>query len=206
MPDLLAAQMLPEPYGNHLIAILFGYFLGSIPFVRIVNQLSISDDVPEPPDGRLRVLDLYDSGHKGLAATALAGDILKGFFAAAVPATTWGIEPAILAAFGAFLGHLYPAFANFRGGTGIAPYLGALALFHSQTAIIMGLVWLFILLTTRYAVLASIVSVAVVPLSLIAFDEWQYLPLFAGSAALVVVRNFSRLYRLVQGHELRVKF
>ena len=68
----------------------------------------------------------------------LTGDVLKGFFAAALPAATWGIQPAILAAFGAFLGHLYPVFGKFRGGSGIAPYFGALVLFHTETALIMG--------------------------------------------------------------------
>jgi glycerol-3-phosphate acyltransferase PlsY len=206
MPDLFTAQLLPEPYGNYAIAILFGYLMGSVPFTRIINQISHADDVPETPDGRVRALDMYLSGHKTLAATALTGDILKGFFAAALPAATWGIVPAILAAFGAFVGHLYPAFGKFKGGTGIAPYFGALLLFHTESAAIMAMIWILTLLTTRYATLASVVSVVAAPLILIAFEQWHLVQLFSGLAALVVVRNLSNLYRLMNGHEPKVTF
>jgi len=206
MPEFFTAQMLPEPYGNYAIAIVFGYLLGSVPFARIMNHLSHAEDVPESPDGRLRVLDLFSAGHKTLAGTALVGDILKGFFAAALPAATWGLVPAILSAFGAFVGHLYPAFGKFRGGSGIAPYFGALLLFHTESGIVMGLIWLLVLLTTRYATLASVVSVVLVPFILIAFEQWHFVQLFGGLAALVVVRNISNLYRLMNGHEPKVTF
>ena len=199
-------NILPEPYSYYAIAILFGYLMGSIPFPRILNQISHADDVPETPNGRLRVIDLFAAGHRAIAGTALAGDIAKGFLAAALPAATWGLIPAILAAFGCFLGHLYPAFAKFRGGSGIAPYFGALAVFHTQTALIMGLVWLLTLFITRYATLASVLSVVIVPFVLMAFDQWPYLQLFGGLAALVIVRNISNLYRLANGHEPQVKF
>ena len=206
MPDVFTAQLLPEPYGNYAIAITFGYLLGSIAFPRIINQLSRSENVPESPDGRLRVIDLYLAGHKSLAGTALVADILKGFFAAALPATTWGIVPAILSAFGAFVGHLYPAFGKFKGGSGIGPYFGALLLFHTESAAIMGLVWVLTLLTTRYASLATVASAVIAPLALISFEQWPYVNLFGGLAALVVVRNISHLYRLVNGHEPKITF
>ena len=204
MPDFHTAQLLPSPYDSYAIALAFGYFLGSIPFARMMNHLSHAEEVPESPDGKLRVLDLLAAGHRGLAAMALAGDISKGLLAAALPSATWDIDMGILSAFGAFLGHLYPVFAKFRGGSGIAPYFGALFLFHPQSALIMGLVWLLTLLATRYATLASVVAVVLVPFSLIAFDQWPYIQLFGGLAALVVVRNISNLYRLINGHEPKV--
>ena len=202
MPEILTSG----PYLQYATALLFGYLLGSIPFARMVNDLSRTDPIPENADGRIRVVDLYAAGHRGLAATALGGDILKGFFAAALPATTWGIEPGILAAFGAFIGHLYPAFAKFRGGSGIAPYFGALLLFSTPSALIMGAVWLLILFITRYALVASIAAVFVAPICLIGLEQWEFVRLFAGLAALVVVRNISGIFRLMGGVEPKVKF
>jgi len=123
-----------------------------------------------------------------------------------LPATTWGVEQGILAAFGAFIGHLYPVFAKFRGGTGIAPYFGALFLFSAPSALIMGVVWILVLLITRYALVASIAAVFVATISLVGFDLWEYVRLFAGLAALVVVRNISGIFRLMNGVEPKVKF
>ena len=201
MPEILTSG----PYFNYAIALLFGYLLGSIPFARMMNDLSKSDPVPENEDGRIRVVDLYAAGHRGLAATALGGDILKGFFAAALPAATWGIELGILAAFGAFIGHLYPAFAGFRGGSGIAPYFGALLIFSPPSALIMGATWLLVLLLSRYALVASIAAVLVAVITLVGLDQWEIFRAFAGLAVLVVVRNISGLFRLMNGIEPKVK-
>lgn len=202
MPEILTSG----PYLHYATALLFGYLLGSVPFARMMNDLSRSDPIPENVDGRIRVLDLFAAGHRGLAAAALGGDILKGFFAAALPATTWGVDLGILAAFGAFIGHLYPAFAKFRGGSGIAPYFGALLLFSTPSALVMGAVWLLILFITRYALVASVAAVFVAPICLIGFEQWEFVRLFAGLAALVVVRNISGIFRLMNGTEPKIKF
>ena len=206
MPEIYAAQMIPSEYANYAIAILFGYLMGSVSFPRMINHLSLSENVPETSDGKIRAIDIYEAGFKTLAIVAVLGDIVKGFLAAAMPAATWGVVPAILATFGAFLGHQYPAFANFKGGSGIAPYFGALCLFHYESAAIMGLIWVLTLLVSRYTTLACVLSVVMTPFILMSFEQWPYVQLFGGLAALVVVRNITNLFRLYHGHEPQVKF
>src|ERR671921_2255045 len=108
-----------------LAALLFGYLLGSIPFGLVLTRMAGLGDVRKIGSGNIGATNVLRTGHKGLAAATLLADALKGT-AAVLIAWQWGPNTAILAALGAFLGHLFPVWLGFKGGKGVATFLGCL--------------------------------------------------------------------------------
>src|ERR687893_2966472 len=115
---------LDAPY--FIAAFVFGYLLGSIPFGLILTRLAGLGDVRKIGSGNIGATNVLRTGHKGLAAATLIGDALKGTLGVVAMAWLWGPNAAILAALGAFLGHLYPVWLALRGGKGVATFIGIL--------------------------------------------------------------------------------
>ena len=113
------------PLEQMLMALAFGYLLGSIPFGLILTRLSGAGDIRQIGSGNIGATNVLRTGRKGLAAATLLGDALKGT-AAVVIAGRYGPEPALLAGFAAFMGHLFPVWLRFKGGKGVATFLGVL--------------------------------------------------------------------------------
>src|SRR3954471_24293877 len=113
-------ESLGWPYA--LAALAFGCLLGSIPFGVILTRFAGLGDVRAIGSGNIGATNVLRTGRKGLAAATLLGDALKGT-AAVLIAGVWGPEAAIVAALGAFLGHLFPVWLGFRGGKGVATFL-----------------------------------------------------------------------------------
>jgi glycerol-3-phosphate acyltransferase PlsY len=109
----------------------FGYLLGSIPFGLILTRVAGLGDVRKIGSGNIGATNVLRTGNKGLAAATLLLDGLKGTAAVLIADHYFGQVPAMLAGLGAFLGHLYPVWLKFKGGKGVATYIGVLA----------GLVW-----------------------------------------------------------------
>src|SRR6478752_4318958 len=108
-----------------LLFLAFGYLLGSIPFGLILTRAAGTQDIRSIGSGNIGATNVLRTGHKGLAAATLLGDALKGTVAVAV-AWRWGLEPALAAAAGAFFGHIAPVWLGFKGGKGVATFLGGL--------------------------------------------------------------------------------
>ena len=108
-----------------LAAFGFGYLLGSIPFGLILTKLAGLGDVREIGSGNIGATNVLRAGSKPLAAATLLLDAAKGT-AAVLLAAHWGETPAMLAGLGAFLGHLFPVWLGFRGGKGVATFIGVL--------------------------------------------------------------------------------
>src|SRR3954447_23635887 len=108
-----------------LVALVFGYALGSVPFGLILTRMAGTQDIRMIGSGNIGANNVLRTGRKGLAAATLLGDALKGT-AAVLIAWNWGPNTAILAALGAFLGHLFPVWLGFKGGKGVASFLGCL--------------------------------------------------------------------------------
>src|SRR5262249_55127797 len=107
-------------------AFLFGYLLGSIPFGLILTRLAGTQDLRTIGSGNIGATNVLRTGRKGLAAATLLGDMLKGTVAVLVARYYGGQDLALVAALGAFLGHLFPVWLEFKGGKGVATYLGLL--------------------------------------------------------------------------------
>src|SRR5215475_6123945 len=111
---------------GYLAALVLGYILGSIPFGLLLTRFAGTQDIRAIGSGSIGATNVLRTGRKGLAAATLVCDVLKGTAAVVLAAGLLGREPALAAGLGAFLGHLFPVWLGFRGGKGVATYLGIL--------------------------------------------------------------------------------
>ena len=140
------------------VALAIGYLLGSIPFGMIVTKLAGTEDLRSIGSGNIGATNVLRTGKKGLAAATLLGDMLKGTAAVIVAGSLWGPNAAMLAGLGAFLGHLFPVWLKFKGGKGIATYIGVLLGLFWPAAAMFGAVWLATAFTTRYSSLSALIA------------------------------------------------
>src|SRR5437764_4573744 len=128
--------------GIWIVAIAVGYLLGSIPFGLLLTRLAGTQDLRSIGSGNIGATNVLRTGRKGLAAATLLCDLLKGTAAVLIAGTFGGADAAMLAALGAFLGHLFPVWLKFRGGKGVAVYIGVLIGLFWPGAAVFCLVWL----------------------------------------------------------------
>src|SRR5882672_5874005 len=147
----------------YAVALGFGYLLGSIPFGLVLTRLAGTPDIRSIGSGNIGATNVLRTGRKGLAAATLLGDALKGTVAVLVVYRFYGQDLAILAALGAFLGHLFPIWLKFKGGKGVATYIGILLALAWPAAIAFCLIWLLIAALTRYSSLAGLMASAATP-------------------------------------------
>jgi acyl phosphate:glycerol-3-phosphate acyltransferase len=192
---------LDAPY--FLAALLFGYLLGSIPFGLVFTRLAGLGDVRKIGSGNIGATNVLRTGRKGLAAATLLADALKGTFAAAV-AWQWGANTAVLAALGAVLGHLFPVWLGFKGGKGVATFLGCLLALKPAAALAFAAVWLAVAAAMRYSSLAALIASAGTPAVLWLLGERQMAELFVVLVALLWWKHRENIKRLAAGSEGRI--
>src|SRR5438270_8357915 len=127
--------------GLLIVALLLGYLLGSIPFGLILTRLAGTQDLRSIGSGNIGATNVLRTGRKGLAAATLLLDMLKGTAAVVIAGNFGGPNAAMLAALGAFLGHLFSVWLNFRGGQGVAVYIGAPSGLLWAAALVFWLLW-----------------------------------------------------------------
>lgn len=138
-------------------ALVFGYLCGSIPFGILLTKAFGAGDLRSIGSGNIGATNVLRTGRKDLAAATLLLDALKGTVAVLV-AGRFGETAAMAAALGAFIGHLYPAWLNFRGGKGVATFLGVIVALDWRAALAFAIVWLAVAFATRYSSLAALVA------------------------------------------------
>jgi len=186
-----------------ILALAFGYLLGSIPFGLLVTRAAGLGDVRNIGSGNIGATNVLRTGNKGLAALTLALDALKGT-AAVLIASRWGVELGIAAGFAAFLGHLFPVWLRFKGGKGVATYLGVLVAFAWQAALVFAVTWLAVALATRYSSLAALVAAVAVPVALFVMGRVDYAVVLAMMSAIVFLKHRANISRLLAGTESRI--
>ncbi len=184
-------------------ALVFGYLLGSIPFGLLLTKLAGLGDIRSVGSGNIGATNVLRTGNKGLAAATLLGDALKGT-AAVLVAGMWGPWAAAAAGLGAFLGHLFPVWLGFKGGKGVATYIGILAGLNWPAAIAFAGIWIATAYLMRYSSLAALVASAATPFVLALLGDWPGVWLFALLTVLVYVSHRSNITRLVRGEESRI--
>jgi acyl phosphate:glycerol-3-phosphate acyltransferase len=182
------------------MTLAFGYLLGSIPFGLIVTRLGGTQDIRSIGSGNIGATNVLRTGRKELAAATLLGDMLKGT-AAVLVAGMWGPANAIIAGLGAFLGHLFPVWLGFRGGKGVATFLGVLLGVWWQGALGFAAVWLLIAYFSRYSSLAALVASTTVPIGLLAAGLRLEAAVFAIMTVLIFVMHRANIARLLSGTE-----
>lgn len=186
-----------------LAALAFGYLLGSIPFGVILTRLTGAGDLRAIGSGNIGATNVLRTGRKGLAAATLLGDMLKGT-AAVLLAGSFGGVAALAAGLGAFLGHLFPVWLGFRGGKGVATYLGILLGLFWPAALAFAAVWLAVAGLTRFSSLAALVASLATPAVLLALGQRPAAALFALLTVLVFVMHRANIGRLLAGTEGRI--
>jgi glycerol-3-phosphate acyltransferase PlsY len=190
------------PY--YAAALAFGYLLGSIPFGLILTRLAGTADIRGIGSGNIGATNVLRTGRKGLAAATLLLDVLKGTAAVLIVEWLWGRDHAVIAGLGAFLGHLFPVWLKFKGGKGVATYLGILIGLAWPAALAFAAIWLAVAALTRYASLASLLAGAATPAVLWLNDDRLEAHLFIVLTILVCIIHRANIARLVNGTESKI--
>ncbi|MER9298992.1 glycerol-3-phosphate 1-O-acyltransferase PlsY [Mesorhizobium sp. M0621] len=186
-----------------ILALVFGYLLGSIPFGLLLTRAAGLGDVRKIGSGNIGATNVLRTGNKGLAAATLLLDALKGT-AAVLISGHFAPELAIWAGLGAFLGHLFPVWLGFKGGKGVATYLGVLIGLAWQVALIFAVVWLVMAFLFRYSSLAALTAAVVVPIALYLLSTPQNAALFVVMSIIVFIKHRENISRLRAGTEGKI--
>ena len=207
MPPSFAPSLWPA----YAAALLFGYLCGSIPFGVILTRLAGSGDIRAIGSGNIGATNVLRTGRKGLAAATLIGDALKGTLAVLLVYAYYGDEYrdfarelALPVAAGAFLGHLFPVWLGFKGGKGVATYIGLLLALAWPAAIAFAVVWVAVAALTRYSSLAALIASAATPFALWLMGERPEAMLFALLTSLIWITHRANISRLVNGSESKI--
>ncbi|WP_018043596.1 glycerol-3-phosphate 1-O-acyltransferase PlsY [Methylobacterium sp. 88A] len=186
-----------------LASLAGGYLAGSIPFGLIVTRFAGLGDVRAIGSGNIGATNVLRTGRKGLAAATLLGDALKGTLAVLV-AARFGEGAALAAGLGAFLGHLFPIWLGFKGGKGVATFLGVLLAFSPIGLAAFAAIWLGLAFTLKYSSLAALAASAATPIVLWAAGQPAVALLFLVLAILLWWKHAPNIRRLLDGSEGRI--
>lgn len=189
---------------QYIVAIVAGYLFGSIPFGLILTRLAGTGDIRAVGSGNIGATNVLRTGRKGLAAATLVGDILKGTAAVLVMNQIDGTDAALLAGLGAVLGHVFPVWLKFKGGKGVATFIGVLAAVSWPIALTFGVIWGAVAAATRYSSLSGLTASAATPLLLWYFAGGKPAVLFFVLTAIVWSMHRSNISRLLAGIEPKI--
>ena len=180
------------------------YLLGSVPFGVLITRLMGLGDLRAIGSGNIGATNVLRTGHKGAAAATLLLDAAKGGVAVLVARALLGEDAAQLAGLAAFLGHLYPVWLGFRGGKGVATFLGILLALAWPVGLAACATWVVVAAVTRISSLAALVAAALTTLWLFLFNAGQMLALVVVLTVLVYLRHAANLARLKAGTEPKI--
>ena len=187
-----------------LAALLCGYLVGSIPFGLILTRMAGLGDVRKIGSGNIGATNVLRTGNKKVAAATLLCDALKGTVPVVVALYAFGLDMGIVAGFGAFLGHLFPVWIGFRGGKGVATYIGVLLGLVPVMVLVFAVVWIGVAYITRYSSLAALVATVATTLVLYFAGHANVAGLFALMTILSFVKHRTNIERLLSGAESRI--
>jgi acyl phosphate:glycerol-3-phosphate acyltransferase len=190
------------PY--YAAALAFGYLLGSIPFGILLTRLAGGPDLRSIGSGNIGATNVLRTGRKGLAAATLACDVLKGTVAVLMVTAVADDAAALIAALGAFLGHLFPVWLKFKGGKGVATYIGLLLGLAWPAALVFCAIWLAVAFAFRYSSLSALVASALTPPALWFLGRPDTALLFLLLSVLLWIMHRANIARLLDGSEGKI--
>jgi len=198
----MTAGMAPEI--SYPLALVIGYLLGSIPFGLVLTRLAGTQDLRTIGSGNIGATNVLRTGRKGLAAATLIFDALKGTAAVLVGGYLGGPDAAMLGGLGAFLGHLFPVWLKFRGGKGVAVYIGILIGLIWPAAILFCAIWLALAFALRYSSLSALTASVITPIVLWLVGHTALATLFAALTLLLIYMHRENIKRLMAGTEGKI--
>ncbi len=201
MPDPISWEF-AWPY--YLAALAFGYVLGSIPFGLVITRAAGLGDIRNIGSGNIGTTNVLRTGRRSLAAATLLGDALKGTVAVVIVNHLYGTEMALITGLGAFLGHLFPVWLKFKGGKGVATYLGILLGLNWLVALAFAVIWVGIAFVFRYSSLSALTASLATPVLLYFLGQVQMAEMFGLMSLLLWLKHHENIRRLVTGAESKI--
>jgi acyl phosphate:glycerol-3-phosphate acyltransferase len=192
------------PVFSLLAAFLLGYLFGSIPFGLLLTKLAGLGDIRAIGSGNIGATNVLRTGNKAIAAATLLGDLLKGTAAVLLAGYCLGEDAALAACLGAVLGHIFPVWLRFKGGKGVATYVGVALALAWPVALVFALFWLVTALLFRRSSLAGLVASFATPFAMFAFHGTHAALLFVLLTAILWVKHTANIERLLAGTEPKI--
>ena len=195
----MPADLMPLIY-----AIVLGYLCGSVPFGLLLTRAAGLGDIRQIGSGNIGATNVLRTGNRWVALATLILDAAKAALPVLVARYYWGENAAMLAAIGAFLGHCFPAWLNFKGGKGVAVMIGSLFALSWLLGLIFCAVWLVIAFAQKMSSLAALTATATAPIfAFVLVNEW-----LAGAVAVMAILLFfqhrENIARLMAGTEPKI--
>lgn len=187
-----------------IYAVVLGYLCGSVPFGLLLTRAAGLGDIRTIGSGNIGATNVLRTGNRWVAAATLVLDAAKAALPVLVARYYWGEQAAMVAAIGAFLGHCFPAWLNFKGGKGVAVMIGSLLALSWPVGLIFCGVWLIIAFAQKVSSLAALTAGATAPIfAYVVVNEW-----LAGAVAVMAVLLFfqhrENIARLMAGTEPKI--
>jgi glycerol-3-phosphate acyltransferase PlsY len=189
---------------NLAIVLLFGYLLGSIPFGLVLTKMAGLGDLRSIGSGNIGATNVLRTGNKKLAAATLLLDALKATAAALIAHAVFGQNAALFGGFAAFIGHLFPIWLGFKGGKGVATYIGTLLGVEPLMVLVFAVAWLSVAFITRYSSLSALVATLVIPVALWILGVEEAAVVTAVMTVITYWRHKQNIERLIAGTESKI--
>lgn len=196
--------MVNDGFWQVVLAVVLGYALGSVPFGLLLTRLAGTTDIRSIGSGNIGATNVLRTGRKDLAVATLLLDGLKGTAAVLIAMRLWGPDPALAAACGAFVGHLFPVWLRFRGGKGVATFLGCLLGVAWPVGLTFAALWIAMALLFRYSSASALLASLLSPVLLLLFGQPRPALVFFVLAAVLWWMHRANIGRLLAGTEGRI--
>jgi glycerol-3-phosphate acyltransferase PlsY len=185
-------------------ALVIGYLLGSIPFGLLLTRAAGLGDIRSIGSGNIGATNVLRTGNKKLAAATLLLDALKATAAALIGYYLFGAEAGLLAGFAAFIGHLFPVWLGFKGGKGVATYIGTLLGTAPWMVLVFAVIWLSVAKISKYSSLSALVATLVIPVVLWFINEPKIALVMAVMTVISWIKHEANIKRLIAGTEGKI--
>ena len=197
---MITADTLAGP----ILSLVLGYLLGSIPFGIVLTRLTGAGDLRQIGSGNIGATNVLRTGNKPAALATLLLDSGKGAIAVLVARHFGGDAAAVLAGGAAFLGHCFPVWLGFKGGKGVATFLGTLIALHWPLGLIACAIWLLTAAVSRISSLSALLAAALSPVFAWGLGRGDLIAVSLFMAVLIFIRHSANITRLMDGSEPRI--
>ena len=189
---------------NLIIVAVYSYFLGSIPFGLVLTKIFLKKDIRNIGSGNIGTTNVLRTGKKSLAIATLVLDLLKGYFSVIVTLTYFENLTSYSALI-CLIGHIFPIWLKFKGGKGVAAYLGVILALSYKFFLVFSVSWLILTFLFRFASLSSIVSSLIVFIYAYFFNENNYSLILFIFLVIIIYTHRENIVRLKNSKENKIK-